>query len=71
MQYACTKMTTSSIAPEDLKFSIPGLSRLIQQSLDFTLGIISNEMKIKEMKFLLAADIQHTKLKLYYTKSII
>jgi len=70
-QYACTKMTTSSTAPEDLKFSIPGLSRLIQQSLDFTLGIISNEDKIKEMKFLLAADIKQTKLKLYYTKNVI
>jgi hypothetical protein len=40
-------MTTSSTASEDLKFSIPGLSRLIQQSLDFTLEIISNEDKIK------------------------
>jgi hypothetical protein len=64
-------MTISSTAPEDLKFCIPGLSRLIQQSLDFTLGIISNESKIKEMTFLLAADIKHTKLKLYYTKNVI
>jgi hypothetical protein len=64
-------MTTSSIAPEDLNFCIPGLLRLIQQSLDFTLGIISNEGKIKEIQFLLAADIKHTKLKLYYTKNVI
>jgi hypothetical protein len=64
-------MTTSSTAPEDLKFSIPGLSRLIQQSLDFILGIISNEGKTKEMIFLSAADIKHTKPKLYYTKNVI
>jgi len=37
----------------------------------FTLGIISNEGKIKEIKFLLAADIKQTKLKLYYTKNVI
>lgn len=59
-------MTTSSTEPEDLKVSIYGLPRLIQQSLDFTLGIISNEMK-----FLLAADSKHTKLKLYYTENVI
>jgi hypothetical protein len=64
-------MTTSSTVPKDLKFSTPGVSQLIQQSMDFTFGIIANEGKIKETKFLSSADIEHTKLKLYHIKNVI